>query len=172
MPIGLSPQSLFFSLQSIFISLQTCFNFASFSVAPSLSLSLFPFSSCHICSLLRFPLYFLVSLAHTSSPSLSLFLSSFFSSVTFTAPFHNLFVTLWCIFSCLFRFNIPLFPHPVIFFLLPAVFCCRGRQRVLRLKMKTHGTFTLTLMHFWTSTQQLFLYRTAQPVPSWETANR
>lgn len=172
MPIGLSPQSLFFSLQSIFISLQTCFNFASFSVAPSLSLSLFPFSSCHICSLLRFPLYFLVSLAHTSSPSLSLFLSSFFLLRHLHCSLSQSFCDSLMYFSCLFRFNIPLFPHPVIFFLLPAVFCCRGRQRVLRLKMKTHGTFTLTLMHFWTSTQQLFLYRTAQPVPSWETANR
>lgn len=119
MRIGLSPQSLFFSPHSIFISLQTCFNFASFSVAPSLSLSLFPFSSCHICSILRFPLYFLVSLARTSPPSLSLFLSSFFLLRHLHCSLSQSFCDSLMYFSRLFRFNIPLFPHPVIFFFTP-----------------------------------------------------
>lgn len=114
MPIGLSSLCPFLSPHSIFIPLQTCFNFPSFCVAPSLSLSLLPFSSCHVCSILRSLLYAVAPLAYTSSPSLSVFLSSFFLPVTFTAPIRDLFVTRWCIFPRLFTFNILLVSHPIL----------------------------------------------------------
>lgn len=163
MPIGLTPQSLFFCLQSIFISLQTCFNFASFSVAPSLSLSLFPFSSCHICSILRFPLYFLVSLAHASSPSLSLFLSSFFLLRHLHCSLSQSFCDSLMYFSCLFRFNIPLFPHPAIFFTPGSVLMQRQSACVA---FKDEDTRDTRHIH---SHPDAFLninsYLTAQPVP-------
>lgn len=149
MPIGLSSTCPFLSPHSIFIPLQTCFNFPSFCVAPSLSLSLLPFSSCHVCSILRSLSYAVAPLAYTSSPSLSVFLSSFFL-FTFTAPIRGLFVTRWW-----FTFNILLVSQPHFAPLLVTVFCrCALRFLSPRLLFRT-----------------IVLYLTAHPVPrqlAWE----
>lgn len=128
----------------------------------------FPFSSCHICSILRFPLYFLASPVHASSPSLSFFFVLFFSSsVTFTAPFHSLFVTRWCI--CPAYSGLTFYSSFVLSFFFYSWQCSVAACAAFK-DEHTHGTFILTFvqMHFWTSACITQL----TPFPRWETVNR